>query len=99
VVSATFALNECSALAIPGTVISDTHAASTNGLTFITHPFSYLDIDSSDGESYTDWKIALSKEGYGFGLELAYTDTDLSDTECGGDVCDGRALFTVSRSF
>jgi len=59
----------------------------------------YYDIDSSDGESYTDWKIALSKEVYGFGLELAYTDTDLSKTECGGDTCDGRAIFTVSKSF
>ncbi len=59
----------------------------------------YYDIDSSDGESYTDWKIALSKEAGGFNFELAYTDTDLSKTECGGNTCDGRAIFTVSKSF
>ncbi len=59
----------------------------------------YYDIDSSDGESYADVKIALSKEVQGFGFELAYTDTDLSKTKCGGDTCGGRAIFTVSKSF
>lgn len=56
---------------------------------------------SFDGSTtdYNDWKVALSKEIGGFGLELAYTDTDLSKTECGGDICDGRAIFTISKSF
>ncbi|VAX11131.1 Conserved hypothetical protein 2001 [hydrothermal vent metagenome] len=51
-------------------------------------------------EDYTDWKIALSREYQGFGFELAYTDTDLSDTDCGDDtLCDAHGVFTVSKEF
>ncbi len=59
----------------------------------------YYDIDPDDGFDYTDWKVAVAREYSGFNFELAYTDTDLSDNECGGDYCDGRAIFTVSREF
>ncbi len=50
---------------------------------------------------YTDWKIGVSKEIGAFGFDLSYYDTDLSDAECfgGGNVCDGRAVFTVSSSW
>lgn len=49
----------------------------------------------ADGFDYTDWKVYISKEVGGFGFELAYTDTDIDDCT----VCDGRAIFTVSKSF
>jgi len=44
---------------------------------------------------YVDWKVYLSKEFGGFGFELAYTDSDLDASS----LDDGRAIFTVSRSF
>ena len=59
----------------------------------------HYDLDPDDGEDYTDWKVAVSREYAGFNFELAYTDTDLSDRECGGNYCDGRGIFTVSKEF
>jgi len=51
-------------------------------------------------DDYTDWKIAFSKEYLGFNFELAYTDTDLSDSDCGDDtLCDAHGVITVSRGF
>ncbi len=50
---------------------------------------------------YTDYKIGVSKEIKGIGLALDYYDTDLSKAECfgGAELCDGRAVFTVSKRF
>jgi uncharacterized protein (TIGR02001 family) len=59
----------------------------------------HYDIDPDDGEDYDDWKIALSRSYGRFDFELAYSDTDLSDADCGGDYCDGRGIFTVSTEF
>lgn len=51
-------------------------------------------------DDYNDWKIAVSKEYHGFNFELAYTDTDLSDADCGDDsLCDAHGVFTVSKEF
>jgi len=58
----------------------------------------HYDLDKDDGEDYTDWKVGLSRDYLGFTFELAYTDTDLSDTDCGGNLCDGRGIFTVSKA-
>ncbi len=58
----------------------------------------YADIDDIDFEA-TDWKIGVSKEVVGVNLELAYTDTDLSEVECGSDACEGRVTLTVSKTF
>lgn len=55
--------------------------------------------DFDNGEDYDDWKVAVGRSYGGFDFELAYADTDLSDNECGGDYCDARAIFTVSREF
>ena len=55
--------------------------------------------DSSGANDYTDWSIALTRNILGFDLSVAYVDTDLSTSECGGDLCDARAVFTVSKSF
>ena len=54
--------------------------------------------DDFPADDYSDYKIALSKEIEGFGVELSYTDTGLSQTDCGGDMCDSRFVFTVSRA-
>lgn len=50
---------------------------------------------------YTDFRIGVNKKVAGFGFDLSYIDTDLDDDECFGgtvDWCDGRVIFTVSRS-
>ncbi|RMD68756.1 MAG: hypothetical protein D6819_08605 [Gammaproteobacteria bacterium] len=56
--------------------------------------------DTFGTPDYTDWKIAVSKEIAGFGFELSYVDTDLSDKECfgGTDLCDARGMFILSKS-
>ncbi len=56
------------------------------------------------GTDYVDWKVALSKELAGFGLELSYTDTDFSDDECEEfsgkrHLRDETSIFTVSWEF
>lgn len=50
---------------------------------------------------WSDWKAYVSKDVGGFGVELAYTDTNLSKTECfgGSDWCDGQLILSVSKSF
>lgn len=66
-----------------------------------------LHIGRSDGEhfdlpgntAYTDYRAGISREFAGVTVELAYTDTDLSDSECGDNICSARAVVTVSKSF
>jgi len=48
---------------------------------------------------YLDWKLGVTKGLAGFDFEIAYTDTDLSKSDCGGEsICAGRAIFSVSRT-
>lgn len=51
--------------------------------------------DPEEGDSATDWKVGISKEFFGLGFELAYTDTNIDDVP----EADGRAVFTVSKEF
>ena len=58
-----------------------------------------IDDNSKYTPNYTDYKIAATYSIGGFGMSLAYVDTDLSKSDCGGfDICDSRVVFTVSRS-
>ena len=61
--------------------------------------FGYSVFDSSSANDYADWSISLTRNILGFDLSVAYTDTNLSKSECGGDLCDARAVFTVAKSF
>ena len=50
-------------------------------------------------DSYVDYKIAANYSVGGFGLSLAFIDTDMDKKDCGGtDLCESRVVFTVSRS-
>lgn len=52
------------------------------------------------GKDYMEWKVGVAATVMGLGMELAYWDTDLKKAECGNtDWCEGRAVFTVSKSF
>lgn len=55
-------------------------------------------------KDYSEWKLAISKQIAGLGLELAYVDTSLNKDKCMAfagqkDLCDSRAVFTISKSF
>jgi uncharacterized protein (TIGR02001 family) len=52
----------------------------------------YYDFD--DGSEYTDWKLAVSKTFGGIDFELAYTDTDIDNS----NLADGRLILTISKS-
>jgi len=62
----------------------------------------YQDVDGNktsgpDGFDYTHWRVGLSKEFAGLGLDVSYYDSSDSD-DCGGNLCDGRVVFTLSAS-
>ena len=51
---------------------------------------------------WTYYSVGLSRTLIGpFDASVTYVDTDLSNSECfgGGNVCDGRAVFTISSSW
>lgn len=61
----------------------------------------YFEVDGDALVDYTDYKVSLSKDVAGFGLSLAYVDTDLSGDEAvesGPFANDARVVFTLSRS-
>jgi len=49
-------------------------------------------------DSYTDWSLGLSKSLMGVDLGLTYVDSNISNTDCGVNICDGRVVFSVSKS-
>ncbi len=53
--------------------------------------------DDEAGENYTNYLATLSYSIGGVDLALSYSDTDLDDAEALG--ADGRAFFTVSKTF
>ena len=53
----------------------------------------------STGYNYHWWRFAVSRELAGFNLDLSYHDVDDELEACGGDLCDPRLVFTLSRQF
>ena len=63
------------------------------GVTLLTHLGRY---DRRDGaDDYWDWKIGVAKDIAGFNFEVAYLDTDGTDS---GNLSDSRVVATVSRA-
>jgi uncharacterized protein (TIGR02001 family) len=58
-----------------------------------------FDDDKALGGSYTDWSIAGSIPVAGVDLGLVYTDTNVSSSDCGGNVCDAKLIATIGKSF
>ncbi len=58
-----------------------------------------FDDDEALGGSYTDWSIAGSIPVAGVDLGLVYTDTNISEDDCGSNVCDAKLVATISKSF
>jgi uncharacterized protein (TIGR02001 family) len=64
--------------------------------------YGHQDIDKNatfGTPDYNHWSVGVSKEFGGFGFDLTYHDTDMSDNDCfgGSDWCDGRVIFTLSK--
>lgn len=64
----------------------------------------HQDIEENDvfgTPDYTDWRVGVTKTFAGIDFDISYYDTDLDESECfgGSDLCDERAVFTVSKSF
>jgi uncharacterized protein (TIGR02001 family) len=63
-------------------------------------------VGKNDGEffdggfDYVDYSIGVSKPFVGLDFGLTYTDTDLDDSDCQpyDNICDGRVVFSVSKS-
>jgi uncharacterized protein (TIGR02001 family) len=50
-------------------------------------------------DSYMDYKIAASKTLAGIGFEGAYIGSDIDEKDCGGGVCQGRFVVTMTKGF
>lgn len=55
--------------------------------------------DDALGGAYTDWSIGASVPVLGVDLGLVYTDTNVSSSDCGGNVCDAKLVATIGKSF
>lgn len=58
--------------------------------------------DSDNDVNFNDFRLAVSTEYAGLGLEFGYTNTSFSADECinfagSSDLCDERFIFTVSK--
>lgn len=47
---------------------------------------------------YANWRAGFTYPLEGFNLGLTYTDTNISENDCPNN-CDGRVIFSVSRTF
>jgi uncharacterized protein (TIGR02001 family) len=55
---------------------------------------------SGDDESYIDYKVGTTFGIQGLAAELAYVGSDIDDKDCGGgSLCDGRAVFSLTKAF
>jgi uncharacterized protein (TIGR02001 family) len=50
---------------------------------------------------YTTWTVGISATAFTLNWALQYIDTDMNKAECfgGSNVCEGRAVFSVSKTF
>lgn len=65
------------------------------GRQYIEYPARYLGITDDTG---MDYKIGLQAMVYGFGLELAWIDTDLNSERI-TNAADNQIVFTVTKNF
>jgi uncharacterized protein (TIGR02001 family) len=51
-------------------------------------------------DSYSEYNVSISKPYAGVDLSLMYTDTDLSEANCGGsEDCSSTIVFSIGKSF
>lgn len=71
-----------------------------NGFT-LAAAVGYYDLSDTgaDPDGYVDWKLGVSTSFVGLDWDLSYTDTNGDGEDLFGDLADGRAVLTVSKSF
>ena len=52
-----------------------------------------------DADDYSEYNLSLSKAFSGVDLTLTYSDTDLSESDCGSEDCSSTLVFSIGRSF
>jgi len=57
--------------------------------------YTYPDAPDDADMDYTNWMLSVGTSAQGFDFSLAYTDTDIENN----NLSDGRAVFTISKSF
>jgi uncharacterized protein (TIGR02001 family) len=50
-------------------------------------------------DNYIDYKLGTTFTVQGINTEFAYAGTDIDDKDCGGNLCDGRFVLTLSKAF
>lgn len=82
-----------------GTIAFETPVADS-GFTFgASGGYQWVEDNAKFGlPDYGDWSAKLSYAWRGFDFAVKYTDTNVSERRC-RDVCDARAVFSISRSF
>lgn len=58
-----------------------------------------LGVAASNGDNYIDYKLGTTFTVQGINTEFAYAGTDIDDKDCGGNLCDGRFVLTLSKAF
>lgn len=58
----------------------------------------YYDWESENAD-YTNWMLSVGKSVGGFDFSIAYTDTDIDGADDPDGLTDGRAVFTIAKSF
>ncbi|MEY2863232.1 MAG: hypothetical protein RLY58_939 [Pseudomonadota bacterium] len=54
---------------------------------------------SGTDDSYIDYKIGTTFGVQGLAAELSYVGSDIKKKDCGGNLCEGRAVFSLSKAF
>jgi len=50
-----------------------------------------------EAPDYNEYSVSLTRSVGGIDLSLGLYDTDLSKTDCGGDICESRVVFGLSK--
>ncbi len=58
-----------------------------------------LGVSANAGDDYIDYKLGTTFTVQGINAELAYAGSDIDDVDCGGGLCDGRVVFSLSKAF
>jgi len=59
------------------------------------------DIDdvAGSGFPYVDWNVGLTATWENFSFDVRYIDVNLSEAQCGADICDATVVATISYTF
>lgn len=68
------------------------------GVSVVSH-VGFNSFDDKALEDYVDYKLGATFGVQGLTAELSYVGSDLKDSECGANLCEGRAVLTLTKAF